>query len=292
VLGAQCPLGGAVFRSRTRSVRRLTQRLHRVARRKGEQAAEELRQAYGALIAIARKSRAQAARVGEALQAAGSAQAQRLAAQLERVVPLMDRAISQATRRVLRGEVVPAEEKLLSLFEPHTQLITRHKAGKPVEFGRKLVLDEVEGGIVSRYDVVQGAGLDHPHLPASLAAHQRHFARAPDLLAGDRGLSTPGNEALARRAGVKRVALPRTGRVSQERQRHERQRWFRRGYRFRAGVEGRINVLKRDYGLGRCPEHGEAGLDRWVGWGIVTHNLVRIARVVAARPARPKPGAA
>jgi IS5 family transposase len=68
---------------------------------------------------------------------------------------------------------------------------------------------------------------------------------------------------------------------------HERQRWFRRGFRFRAGAEGRIHVLRRDYGLDRCRDHGEAGMGRWVGWGIVAHNLAQIARAVAARPVRP-----
>ena len=119
----------------------------------------------------------------------------------------------------------------------HTQVIRRHKAGRPTEFGRKLLLDEVEGGIITRYDVLDEVGLEHPHLRASLDAHQRHFARAPDVLAGDRGLYSPENEALARQAGVKRVVLPKTGRLSRERQQHERQRWFRRGFRFRAGIE-------------------------------------------------------
>ncbi len=287
VLGEQVELGKEAFRTRTRSVRRLAQQLHRVARRKGEQAAEELRQAYDRLITIARKSRAQAARVRAALQEQAAQAAQRLAEHFDQLLPLLDQAIAQATRRVLRGEPVPAEEKLLSLFEPHTQVIRRHKAGRPAEFGRKLLLDEVEGGIITRYDILDEGGLEHPHLLASLDAHQRHFARAPDVLAGDRGLYSPENEALARQAGVKRVVLPKTGRPSRERQQHERQRWFKRGFRFRAGIEGRINVLQRDYGLDRCREHGEAGMGRWVGWGIVTHNLAQIARTVAARPAQP-----
>jgi len=221
VLGEQVELGKEAFRTRTRSVRRLAQQLHRVARRKGEQAAEELRQAYDHLITIARKSRAQAASVRAALQEQATQAAQRLAEHFDQLLPLLDQAIEQATRRVLRGEPVPAEEKLLSLFEPHTQVIRRHKAGQPTEFGRKLLLDEVEGGIITRYDVLDEVGLEHPHLRASLDAHQRHFARAPDVLAGDRGPYSPENEALARQAGVKRVVLPKTGRRSRERQQHE-----------------------------------------------------------------------
>ena len=186
-----------------------------------------------------------------------TAPARRLIAQVDRFLPLVDRAIARPSRRVLGGETVPAGEKLLSLFEPHTRLITRHKAGKPVEFGCKLMLDEVDGGIVSRYDVVEGRG---SIIRTSRRASRRHcarFERAPDLLAGDRGLYTAANEELARQAGVKRVVLPAVGWLSRQRQEHERQPWFRRGFRFRAGIEGRISVLKRGYELGRCRDHGE-----------------------------------
>ena len=287
VLGEQVELGKEAFRTRTRSVRRLAQQLHRVARRQGEQAAEELREAYAKLIRIAERSRAQAIQVREALRERGEGAAHRVVEAFEHFLPLLDQAIEQATRRVLQGESVPSEEKLLSLFEPHTQVIRRHKAGRPTEFGRKLLLDEVEGGIISRYELLDDVGREHPHLPRSLEAHRQRFARAPDVLTGDRGLYSPENEALARRAGVKRVVLPKTGRLSRERQQHERQRWFRRGFRFRAGIEGRIHVLRRDYGLERCRDHGEAGMARWVGWGIVAHNLAQVARAQARRQVRP-----
>ncbi len=94
-------------------------------------------------------------------------------------------------RRVLEGEQVPAAEKILSFFEPHTQIITRRKIGKPREFGRKILLDEVEGGIISRYEILKDVGREHPHLPESIEAHRKSFGQAPYLLSGDRGLSTP-----------------------------------------------------------------------------------------------------
>ena len=287
VLGEGAQLGAEVFRTRTRSVRRVTQQLHRVARRKGEQAAEELQQAYARLIGVTRTSSRQAARVAAVLREQATEQGRRLAERIEHVLPLVDRAIGQATRRVLRGEAVPADEKVLSLFEPHTQAIRRHKPGKPTEFGRKVLLDEVDGGIVSHYAILTDVGLEHPHFVASLDAHQERFGRPPDLVAGDRGLYSPENEERARERGVKRIVLPRAGRASRERQQHERQRWFRRGFRFRAGAEGRIHVLKRDYGLARCRDHGEEGFGRWVGWGVLTHNLAQIATTQAARATRP-----
>ncbi len=98
-------------------------------------------------------------------------------------------------------------------------------------------------------------------------------------MAGDRGLASAENERLAKQAGVKRVALPYAGKGKPppERQRAERSRWFKRGYRFRAGIEGRIHALRRDYGLKRCRYHGDRGMGRWVGWGILAHNLARVA---------------
>ena len=278
-------LGKEIFRTRNRSVRRTAQRLHRIARRKGEKAKEELKQAYRKLIGITQASRAQAGRVVEALRESAGGGARHLQEQFEHFLPLVDQGIAQASRRVLDGEQVPAPEKLLSLFEEHTRIITRHKAGKPREFGRKVLLDEVDGGIISRYGVLAESGSERSELPESLQAHQEHFGRAPELLAGDRGLYSSENEKRAREAGVKRVVLPKSGRLSEERQRHEKQRWFKCGFRFRAGIEGRISVLNRAFGLGCCLDHGEAGMGRWVGWGILTHNLRQIARTQVARQA-------
>lgn len=285
VLGEGTALPKEVFRSRTRSVRRIAQQIHRIARRRGAEAAEELGSIYEMLIAVTEATRRQVQRVSAALQEEAGETATRLVEQFEHFVPLVEQAITQARRRVLQGESVSAKEKLLSLFEPHTQIHVRQKPGKTVEFGRKLLLDEVEGGIVSRYQVLPEPGTEHPYFEASLAAHQERFGKAPHLVAADRGLSSIRNEELAREAGVKRVALPRSGRVSEERRQLERSAWWRRAYRFRAGIEGRISVLRRKYGLERCLYRGEAGMGRWIGWGILAHNLAKISQTVAARAA-------
>jgi transposase, IS5 family len=284
VLGDATELGREAFRSRVRTVRKLSQQLHRIARRKGAEAREALQAAYGRLIETAKRTGSQARRVLEQLKQSGQQKAQRLAQRMSEFLPRLTQGIDQASRRVLQGESVPAGEKLLSIFEPHTQIVPRFKAGKAVEFGRKLRLDEVEGGIISGYRIVdQGGGQDQPYLKDSLEGHRRQFGRAPELLAVDRGLSSAENERLARRAGVKRVAMPYAGRASPSRRAREKERWFRRGYRFRAGIEGRIHALRRDYGLKRCRYHGERGMGRWVGWGIVTHNLSKVAEAGASR---------
>ena len=179
-------------------------------------------------------------------------------------------------RRVLEGESVPAEDKLLSLFEPHTQIIPRFKAGKPVEFGRKLRLDEVEGGIISGYAILeQGGGQDQPYLKDSLATHRRHFGRAPDLLAADRGMSSAENEELAVQAGVKQVALPQVGKASAERKELEKGRRFRRGLSVPGGDRGPDPLAAARLRPEEMPISRASGMGRWVGWGIVTHNLSR-----------------
>jgi transposase, IS5 family len=285
-LGGTAGLAREAFRSRVRSVRTLARELHGIARRKGADCRDALKVAYGRLIDTAKRTAGQAERVLEALERAAGATARGLAERVRTFLPRLERGIDQARRRVLHGEAVPAQEKLVSVFEPHTQIVPRHKAGREVEFGRKVRLDEVEGGIVSGYQVLdRGGGQDYPYLADSLATHRRLFGRGPDLLAADRGFSSPGNERLARAAGVRRVCLPAVGRPPPERRQVERERWFRRGYRYRAGMEGRVHVLRRDFGLRRCRYRGAGGMGRWVGWGVLAHNLDKIAAAVAGRRA-------
>jgi transposase, IS5 family len=220
VVGAALAGVRDAFRTRTRSARRQLQGIHRAARRKGAAAVAAQREAYARLCRVARQAVRQAERVQHALAGAasrvararqrprGAQQAQRTLGELARVLPLVRRVVAQAERRVLRGEAVPADEKVVSLVEPHTAVIPRHKPGRPVEFGRKLWLAEADGGIVTDAQVLVGAPPDAPHVLPSLARHQRQFGHAPDLLTGDRGCSTPAVRREAAAAGVRRAALP------------------------------------------------------------------------------------
>jgi transposase, IS5 family len=123
-------LGKDAFRTRNRSVRRLTKKLHRIALRKGEKAAQELKEAYEKLVRVTRSSLRQAKRVGQALRERADERNRRLADKLAHYVPLVEQGIDQAVRRGLREEQVPAAEKVLSLFEEHTMIITRRKVGR------------------------------------------------------------------------------------------------------------------------------------------------------------------
>ena len=121
------------------------------------------------------------------------------------------RVIDQTRRRVLRGETVPAEEKLYSIFEPHTDLIKRGKTLKPVEFGHKVFLAESSHGLITDYRVLDGNPVDSDHVQASLDQHQKTFQQAPQDYAADRGFHSDKNVQNCKDAGVSLVCLPQRG---------------------------------------------------------------------------------
>lgn len=264
-------------RSRLRSAKQVAQRLHRQLRRKGEAKEAEQKHLYQKLIETAEHMVQQATRVMAALGPQPEAQAKRLFSEAERILPLVRQVIAQTRSRVLEGKKVASANKVLSLFEPHTRVIPRHKGGALVEFGRHVILDEVEGGIVTRYEILEHPE-EHGQAIDAVAHHRAVFARPPNLVAGDRGVHSADTEKRLLAVGVKRVAIPAEGKLSEERQTLERTRTFRRGYRWRAGIEGRIASLRRDYGWRKSAYHGQEGMERWLGLGIIASNLRHIAQ--------------
>jgi len=279
VLSGQTDLGAQVFRNRSRSARKTARQVQRLVARQKKAG----KQAYRKLVRIVQQSVSQAQQVLEALAAHSDPPAQGLKDTLETFLPRAEQVIDQTLRRVFQDEKVPASEKIVSIFEPHTAIIQRGKAGKPVEYGRKVWLDEVEGGIVTRWEVLNGNPSDRNQWVPSLDAHQQLFGKPPTQASADRGVFSADNEAEAQQRGVKRVVLPKPGKKSQQRRQHEKQPWFLRVRRWHAGVEGRISVLKRCFNLDRCLNLGEAGFQRWVGWGVIAHNLKKIGTIVSAR---------
>jgi transposase, IS5 family len=267
-----------VFRNRTRSARNTAREIGRRARK----AKDRTKRLYRKLLRITRASVKQARQVTQVLSEVETEAATKVVQQLAHIVPLVKQVIDQTTRRVLGGEQVPAADKIVSLFESHTDIIRRGKAGKSTEFGHKVWLDETEGGIVSSYRVLDGNPNDSSQWVPSLERHRELFDRPPDQMSGDRGMYSLDNEAYAERVGVRRVVLPKRGYRSAKRKEHEHQRWFRRGRHYHNGVEGRISVLKRRHGLARCRYHGKEGFERWVGWGVIAHNLYVIGSALTA----------
>jgi transposase, IS5 family len=219
-------------RSRLRTARRVAQTLHRQLRRKGEEKEAEQKVLYQKLVETTEHMVRQSRQVVTALSQHTHPQASRLLQQVQQV-------LKQTRTRVLEGKKVPSGEKVLSLFESHTRAIPRHKGGALVEFGRQVILDEVEGGIVTRYAILEHPE-EHGQAVEAVAHHQEVFEHPPHLVTADRGVHSADTESKLTEAGVKQIAIPAMGKVPKERQAVEHTRTWRRGYRWRAGIEGRI----------------------------------------------------
>ena len=179
--------------------------------------------------------------------------------------------ISTAERANLRGETVPACERVFSLFEPHTELIKRGKSHKPVEFGHVVLLSQTREKFISGYEVMEHR-IPDPYLTAvSVENHERLFGEAPQVLTADHGFDPKAPVRAALEKKVETLAIPRKlsdwaeviGSLWQ---------------RFRAGIEGSISVLKRAFRMLRCPYRGFKSFAASVGLSIFCHNLVLLAR--------------
>lgn len=236
------------------------------------------KQYYQELLEMTAKTTQQAEQVLAHLETQTNQAARKMTQSLKTFIPLAQKVMDQTRRRVFKEEKVPAQEKIVSIFEAHTDIICRGKESKPVEYGHKIWLDEVDGGIVTHYRILDGNPNDETQWEPSLNAHFETFQQPPEQASADRGLYSAPNEKFAQDLGVERVILPKRGYKSQQRREREQQDWFVEGRKWHAGVEGRISVLKRAHGLGRCLNHGSTGFACWVGWGVIAGNLAVIGR--------------
>jgi transposase, IS5 family len=279
---------GAKLRDRSRSVKYRLMEIGRAARAKGPQSKAKLEKAYGNLLNATSRVVGQAKRFAHEIvdgtkRATGSlkqAKLQFLRTELETMLPRVRQVMSQTRARIFRGET-RAEGKILSLFEPSTEVIRKGKAGKPNEFGKMVKLQEAENQIVTDYEVYDQRPNDANLLIPAIETHEAVLGRTPRLIAADAGFYSAKNEAAAKAKGVKRVCIPSRSTKSAERKREQKKRWFRNGQKWRTGCEGRISVVKRRHGLSRCRYKGDTGMQRWVGLGVIADNLINIGNAMA-----------
>src|SRR3970282_2161858 len=174
----------------------------------------------------------------------------------------------------LNGEQVPTGEKIYSIFEPHTDLIKRGKVQKPMEFGHKIFLAEMGCGLITPYRVIESNPSDHIHVTPSLKRHQETFGLAPDWYTGDRGFFSAENIKAGQQGAVKLFCIPQCGgKRTAQRAALEKSPEFKKGQRFRAGIEGRISVLFRGRGMKRCLAEGRERFEVLVGTDVLANNL-------------------
>jgi len=201
------------------------------------------------------------------------------APELAHYLPLAARIVEQAHQRVIEGTMLPPDVKLYSLFEEHTELILRGKAGKPIEFGHKILLSQTGEKFIHYYQVLEKRVEDPDLLPGALAAHQELFGGYPNLAATDKGFYTSMNQIADLEKKITTVSIAKKGRRTAAEYRRETSQKFIDGQRFRAGCEGSISVLKRAFKLGRCLFKGFKNYAASVGLAVLCYNLVLLTRL-------------
>ena len=281
---------GAKLRDRSRSIKYRILEIGRASRDKTEKGQEKLKAAYKKLLELTSRVVGQAKRYSQEIASgvkrpkkkAYKAVLQRARQALDTMIPLVQQVMQQTRVRVFKGNT-HAEGKLLSVFEPNTEVIRKGKASKPTEFGKMAKIQEAENQIVTRYEVFDQRPSDSDLLLPAIEEHQRQLGCTPRVVAADAGFFSAANETAAEKLGVKRVSVPSHSTKSEQRKKRQKTRWFKTAQKWRTGCEGRISVLKRRHGLNRCRYKGSAGIQRWVGLGVIADNLINIGSYLATK---------
>lgn len=168
-------LNSSLFRNRYRTARRISRQIDGLSKTRNQSGRQKREQAYSKLIEVTRSCLKQAQKVKNILMNSNPADSQKILQKLTVFLPRIEQVIQQAYRRVLNKEKVPADEKIVSIFEAHTDIICRGKINLDVEFGHKIWLDEVDGGIVSNYRILKGNPHDTQQLIPSIERQARKF---------------------------------------------------------------------------------------------------------------------
>jgi IS5 family transposase len=263
-----------VRRSVTRRVREITQVSRRPIGREAKRRA--LKRPYGRLLTITGRTIRQAEEVvmrAHRRRRPLSGHAWRSVRVLERLAQLGRKVIAQTKERVFKGNA-KSSEKLVSVYEPHTKIIRKGKAGKPTEFGRTVKVQEAEGGVITDIGVVDTG--DQALLVPGVERHKEVFGRVPRVVATDRGFFKTKSVRRIENMGVRCAAVPKPGHRSPTWLKRERQRTFRRARAWRAGGEARIARLKNTFGMRRSRYKGENGISRAAHWAAIANNLMAI----------------
>src|SRR5467141_2814247 len=273
------------IRDRMRSVTKRVIAIALAGRAPGTEAEERRRKEYAGLLTLTRKILNQTQGVLGETQKLSSRRRSGLRSLIETLETMAGRVrqvMKQTKARVFHG-ITRYPGKIVSLFEPHTEIIRKGKASKPTEFGKMVQIQEAENQIITHYDVFDRRPSDRELFIGAVEAHQQILGRVPNLATADAGYYSQAQERAAEEKGVKWVAIPNRSTRSAERKKKEKSRWFKKAQRWRTGCEGRISVLKRRHGLNRCRYRGDEGMKRWVGLGVMADALINIGNALAAR---------
>ncbi|MFC1452000.1 transposase [Verrucomicrobiota bacterium] len=192
-----------------------------------------------------------------------------LGAELKHYLPLTRKVCRAAERAALKGETVPASDRVFSIFEEHTELIKRGKSNKPVEFGHAVWLAQNRGKFITDYEVMEQKVDDTELLEEITRRHKASFRKYPEAITADTGFRAQPEEMAKVQKHVRTVAVPGRG--------QSRAKIDTCWHHFRAGIEGSISVLKRAFRLSICMYRGFKSFAAAVGMAVFCHNLVNLA---------------
>lgn len=202
-----------------------------------------------------------------------------LRASLQHFAALTAVVAKQTRRRVLQGESVPAQEKIVSLFEPHTDIIV--KGQRDTVFGHKVFLSAGKSNLILDCVIEKGNPADSEMFPILLDRHIQRFGTPPRDLAADGGFASKINGTTAKSKGVRNVAFSISKGIPIE-ELVQSQRLYKCLRKWRAGIEAVISVGKRAYGLTRCMWRGFESFKAYIHWGVLAYNLHTLAKRLAA----------
>ena len=272
-------------RNRTRSIGKRVIAIATASRHKGPEGEAKRKKQYRELLRYTRRILNDANRVLVEVGQMPAKKKRRLRGLSEHLTVMAGRVrqvLKQTKVRVFDG-ITQLPGKIVSLFEPHTEIIRKGKASKPTEFGKLVQVQEAENQIITHYDVFDQRPSDRDLFLGAVENHERVLGRVPNLATADAGYYSRAQEQAVEEKGVKWVAVPNRNTKSAERKKKEHSRWFKKAQRWRTGCEGRISVLKRRHGLTRCRYRGAEGIKRWVGLGVMADTLISMGNVLAAR---------
>lgn len=231
--------------------------------------------AYRDLLKVTDETVAYAEKAATQLRNTWDPEARALAADLEHYATLADQVIEQTERRVLHGERVPSEEKIVSIFEPHSDIIVKEK--RETHFGHKLTVTAGKSGLILDWVVEDGNPADSTLAVRMIERQEELYGRPPRQVAFDGCYASKANLAEIKERGVQDVMFSKKRGL--EVTDMTRSNWvYRRLRNFRAGIEAWISFLKRCFGLERCTWKGLHGFHRYVGASVVAANLLTLAR--------------
>jgi hypothetical protein len=269
-----------------KKVKRLARNIERIAARKKPGYQEELKPLYHELLATAKSilDRAEELQKTVVTEDAAEPEPWTLEAQLAVFIERTRQVCSTAHRRVLLDETVPNEEKLFSVFEAHTQLYKRGKAGDPIQFGRLVLVYEDGAGFVTHYSVMPRDAQDRDVIVDETRSVQKRLKGRIKRASFDRGFHTPENQdALAKI--IDEPCLPKPGARQAAQQDEEASVAFRKARKRHPGIESAIGALQSGNGLARCRDRSELGFIRYIGLGILGRNLHVFGKLLIAREA-------